>query len=103
MRALRWMVTGALVTAALALPAAASAKTVTHKCADETTKGVTASNIRVTGVTCAFARTVFLPDTVNGTFLKGWIIHEYHPSSATGNDVAINGSKRIAFYVSAAS
>jgi len=49
------------------------------------------------GVTCKFARTVFIPEVFANNFPKGWADQVTHPSTTLIRNVWRNGAKTIAF------
>ena len=86
---------------AMAMPAAASATPLPHKCPSFTYEGITESHIVTSGVTCAFVKTFaeHFYDTLK--LPKGYSIHQEHPGTPVGTDVvSYNGKQRWSFYIS---
>lgn len=88
---------GVCLAAACASTAAAAAAT---PCAPLTIPGAGGghfNNISVSGVTCAYARRVFIPAVFAMKFPKGWAARVTHPSSSVAHDVWVDGPKRVVF------
>jgi len=88
---------GVALAAACGPTAGASGST---SCAPLTITGVGGGhfrNISVSGLTCAYARGVFIPAVFAMKFPKGWAARVTHPSSSVAHDVWADGSKRVIF------
>jgi hypothetical protein len=89
-----------VAVAAMATPGAASAKLVTHKCAPLTIPGAGGghfTNIVARGVSCKYARTVFIPAVFHSNFPAGWADRVTHPTPTDDRNVWRNGAKEIKF------
>jgi hypothetical protein len=96
MNVTRWTLPLIVAGAALGLPAGAAAKPA-HKCAAVTIGNDSFTHVVAKGVTCTYARTVFIP-AINMNNELGWAAFPpKHVSSTEVKDRYGKGKKRISF------